>query len=83
MRYLFYALFGSGFVLIALFGGLWWLTPGTTWEQGFLLVIMQWAYAFNKLPTQGLECLKDRFNMRFVLPLAVLSTIGFAVGFFR
>jgi len=41
-----------------------------------------WGFAFNKLPTQGLECLKDKFNMRFVLPLAVLSSIGFAAGFF-
>ena len=71
------------FVLVALFGGLWWLTPKDTWVGGAICVLILWGFAFNKLPTQGLECLKNKFNMRFVLPLALLSTLGFAIGFFR
>lgn len=78
-----YALMGSAAVLIALLSGLWWLTPGDTWVGGAIGVLILWGFAFNKLPTQGLECLKDKFNMRFVLPLAVLSTLGFIIGFFK
>jgi hypothetical protein len=81
MKFLTLALICPGFVIIALFGGLWWLI-GNSWGQGAISVIGLWALAFNKLPTQGLECLKDKFNMRFFLPLAILSTIGFSIGFF-
>ena len=82
MKFLTLALIGSTAVLIALLSGLWWLTPKNTWVGGAIGVLILWGFAFNKLPTQGLECLKDKFNMRFVLPLAVLSSIGFAAGFF-
>ena len=82
MKFLTLALICPGFIIIALFGGLWWLLPGSAWGKGAICIIGLWGFAFNKLPTRGLECLKDKFNMRFVLPLAVLSSIGFAAGFF-
>lgn len=82
IQFLFYGMIGSAFVLMALLSGLWWLTPGNTWVGGAIGVLLLWGFAFNKLPTQGSECLKDKFNMRFILPLAVLSSIGFAMGFF-
>ena len=76
-----YAMVGVGFIIVAIFGATWWLDPKDSWLRGAFCIAFLWGSIFNKLPTQGLACLKDQFNMRFVLPLAILSSIGFAIGF--
>jgi len=78
-----YAMFGVGFIIVAIFGATWWLDPKDSWLRGAFYIAFLWAWIFNKFPTQGLACLKDQFNMKFVLPLAILSSIGFAIGFLR
>lgn len=78
-----YAMVGTGIIIGSLFGALWWLDKNASWIQGAWPVLITWAFAFNKLPTQGWKCLEDKFNMRFVLPMAVLSTIGFVFGLLR
>ena len=71
---------GSGVIGISLLGAFWWLDKNASWVQGAWPVLITWALAFNRLPTQGRKCLEDKFNMRFVLPMAVFSTIGFVIG---
>jgi hypothetical protein len=78
-----YAMLGIPVIVGALFGALWWLDKNASWLQGAWPVLLLWALAFNRLPTQGRKCLEGKFNMRFVLPMAVLSTIGFVIGLFR
>jgi len=69
-------------VTIALLSGLWWLSPKGHWQSGAWGTAVLWAFAFNRLPTQGRKCLENKFNMRFVLPCAVLSALGCAAGLF-
>ena len=78
-----YAMLGIPVIVGSLFGALWWLDKNASWMQGAWPVVILWALAFNQLPTQGRKCLEDKFNMRFVLPMAVLSTIGFVIDLFR
>jgi hypothetical protein len=75
-----YLMLGGATVILGLFGGLWWLDSRASWPQGFFPVLILWGLAFNKLPTQGRRCLEDKFKMRFVVPVAVLSSIGFVAG---
>ena len=79
-----YTILGVLFLLFAILGGTWWwLDPQHSWMHGALYIVLLWGWMFNRLPTQGLACLKNEFNMRFIFPLAILSSIGFAIGFFR
>jgi|GEM_PF-4690433 hypothetical protein len=82
-KYGLYTLFEVSFFIVAIFGATWWLDPKGSWLRGAISVVLMWGWIFNKLPTQGFACLNNRFNMRFVLPLTILSSIGFATGFFR
>jgi hypothetical protein len=82
-KYGLYALYGVSFIIPAIFGATWWLDPKGSWLRGAIWIVLLWGWIFNKLPTQGLACLNNQFNMRFVLPLAILSSIGFAIGFLR
>jgi len=85
MKYFALLLITPLFILLAIFGGFWWIFPETPNEKfgSAIFIICLWVWVINDLPKKGWKaCMEDRFNIRFVLPLAVLSTIGYVVGFF-
>lgn len=70
-----------GYASIVLLSGLYAFDNGS-WGKSLWLVFCLWVFVFNKLPTQGLACLKDPANKFLLIPLAALSTLVFVVAYF-
>ncbi|WP_317933284.1 hypothetical protein [Halioxenophilus sp. WMMB6] len=69
-----------GVLLMAVMAGLWWSFDDGNLSEGAVFLVCTWVLAFNFLPVQGLNCLKEPVVKFYYLPLAILGLIGFVYG---
>lgn len=74
------------YVLLFMSSCFWWYgKPGTEIGLigGILSVLMLWVYTFNKLPTLGLNCIKNNRAVYFQLPVTLIATSVFIVSLYN
>ena len=70
-------------LLLALFGGLWWFFDKGTISLGTLFLIATWVLVLNHLPGMSLKNLNVAGDIKyFGVPIACLATIGYFYGVF-
>ena len=72
------------YLLLALCALLWWIGPEEKrlgFGMGLMGVIGLWVYTLNHIPTRGLKMLADPMVKYFQLPVTIIATIGFLIGF--